>query len=44
MKNILDTSAILSYLGKEKGSAKLDSFKSGSAIPFIALTKLYQTS
>jgi|TARA_B100000959_G_scaffold201675_1_gene211089 predicted nucleic acid-binding protein len=41
MKYILDTSAILAYLGKEKGSAKLASFKSRSAIPFIALTELY---
>ena len=41
MKYVLDTSAILAYLGKEKGSGKLTSLKSESAIPFIAFTELY---
>lgn len=38
---ILDTSAIIAYLGGERGAKKVESLKNKSAIPFIALSELY---
>ena len=38
---VLDTSAIISYLANEPGSNRVESIKSESAIPFMALSELY---
>lgn len=41
---VLDTSALIAYLAAESGAERVQTLRTASALPFIALTELYYTT